>query len=449
MILDIPNRLLVGAVFVFAGLASLRALELHPDAHDDLVFEPIVPEEIGVVSLYTDGSVVRMARPREVRPDELATMQDAEHPWLVTGPTEARGPADVERVEGLLRAWARPVVSDARVLVNPRTEELAPLGLQRQDTLHLHLEREDDVEVVSVEVGMPAPGGGRYVRLEGIGPVFIADLPGLEYLTPIAQAWRRQEASDAAVAAVSSWGFEGLARYAFERVDGTWRVVEPPGLEADPEWIEALLGQVLLVPSWPRLDRLTARELDEKDLTLGPVSVWVEGADGRLELELSQHHVNPAYSWGRVKGGEPRTGTSRLAHRLQVSPHMFGRTRLLRFDPEGAATIRVTGPEGTMTLARDDAGTWTREGGAPLQPAELANVLWTLRDLRVADGTDEAAEPPGPEAWELTVEEGGAATTVRFATLADDTDLHRAQVGDRAVWLEPAVVGVWLGVWVE
>lgn len=449
MILDIPNRLLVGAVFVFAGLASLRALELHPDAHDDFVFEPIVAEEIGVISLYTEGIVVRMARPREVRPEELATMQDAEHPWLVTGPTEARGPADVERVERLLQAWARPVTSDARVLVNPRTEELAPLGLQREDTLHLHLEREDDDEIVSIEVGMPAPGGGRYVRLEGIGPVFIAELPGLEYITPFAQAWRRQEASDEAVAAVSSWGFEGRERYAFERVDGTWTVVEPPGLQADPAWIDTLLGQVLLVPSWPGLDRLTAAELEPEALTMGTVSVWVEGEEGRTEMELSQHRDNLAYSWGRVNGGDPRTGTSRLAHRLQVEPHMFGRTRLLEFEPMGPATIRVSQPEGTMTLARDDAGTWTREGGHPLRPAELANLLWTLRDLRVADGTDVADAPPAPNAWELAVEEGGATTTVRFDPLAQESGLHRAQVGDRQVWLEPNVVGVWLGVWVE
>jgi hypothetical protein len=415
MKLDLANRVLLTITLIALGLCLLHARP-RPPRVERIELSGLDPEETSRIHLRDGVTQLKVVRPSQATDLERPGLEEMKAPWVVVAPGEARGPANLDVVHGMLRAWRDPVPSVARAFPYGSLEDMARLGFDRPDTILLNVERRPDDELLSLEVGKTTRGG-RYLREEGLGDVYVARFPGAEYLTTDPTLWRDRSAHTPEALATARFGVSGrYGTYGFVREERGWHM-EEGDVPLSQEAIEHLLGDLAILHTWG-----ADNDGGEDWPASVPYSIgaWVEDQDGaRVEYEIIPTSIEggPRY---RTPAQVPRMLPGRVFANLDRDPGCRD-VRLLSGDAGGPIAYRFSRDGQTATLSRDEEGFWRYEGPLEAGAGTVANAIGVLMDLRPDARRDRPAER---EAVGLRIERlaEGESETVLIAPTIDDRD---------------------------
>ncbi|MBI4390487.1 MAG: DUF4340 domain-containing protein, partial [candidate division NC10 bacterium] len=362
--------------------------------------------------------------------------------WRLSG--AVRGRADANRVEDLLRELTGRGVKE---FVAESAADLARYGLARPAAR------------IALATGEKAPPhllllgrsdrarGGVYARRGDAGPVLLLEervaktiperLPDLRDRTLLLFAAEQVEA----VSLASQKG-----EVALERTGGTWEIVRPERLPADPKEVDRLLSDLALARAQEFLAEPGA-DLRRFGLASPGLTVTLR-EKGKEPVRLLLVRPEQGRSVAAV---EPERSVVRVEARLftDLSRGAFDLRdrRLLPFDTGEVGSLKLTGGVAPVLLEQQQ-GRWrlrSSEGGE-VKVLRILEMLDVLRDLKwtavaAEQAEDLAAYGLAPPAREITLWKGSGdfLGTLRFGRREKDRVFAQRE-RDPRVYVVPAAV---------
>jgi hypothetical protein len=228
-----------------------------------------------------------------------------------------------------------------------------------------------------------------------------------------------------------------------------WRMAEPGPVPADTREVESVLTSL----SGLEIDEVVGDNVtDLAQYGLAQprttVTATVEGAPAPLTLQLGDKTPDGGSVYAKT-GASPRVFTVAAYQESALARKPFDlRDRdVLHFKQDAAASLDVTGPEGSYSLAADGgewkilrplatrAGRWSVDG--------LVGALASLRMESVAAETADDLKPYGLDKPVRTVRIGlkdGSARTLEIGSSAGEKTFHAREAGSKQVVVIPGAV---------
>lgn len=418
--LNTTNRALLITVFLLGALLLLRLGQqamVDPSGFELPAFDP------GKVPLMSVCEPQRCA----------AFRRTEDGGWRFADESEQE-PVDQARVEQIVDAWA-PGHSTRYKVASELSGHVSPVfGTLSHTTLTLRFERENDDEIVSLEIGAEAPDGGYFVQREGDRAVYVMDIPRIDLLSPERLAWVDRDALRQGARTLEAFGIlNSHGQLDLVRDGEDWTVAVPAGVQADPRAVQRILDEVGLFATLPQMRGEDSNRAREEGMDRPRITVWT-----RKGGVVSTYHFGGDTADGQFvhvdREGAPSMflAEKRAFERLDVSADQVRDRALLDFVPVQGSTLSWRRGETSVMFSL--AEIWTGPSGPA--PETLPLALSALHPLR--EVADLAGLPAGDSDTELVLTGPEGRQMVR---VWPKTELgHPCLVDGRSAVISPRVI---------
>jgi len=238
-----------------------------------------------------------------------------------------------------------------------------------------------------------------------------------------------------------------------EKGESGWRILAPFEAPADESAVDSMLGNVEKLEAQEVVvestDDLAQYGLDAPSRT---VSVVVEGTEEPRVVEFGAKTPGDTAIYARTPpSSKVYTVATYVESSFDKKPFDLRDRDLLHVKRDDVRTMEVTGPEGSYSLARTDAGDWAFTKPLATRAGRWAvdGLLGTLENLRMDSVAAEEATDLGrfglerPDRTVSLVLKDGTARTLEIggrAGSADDGKYNAREKGSRLVAVIPGTV---------
>ncbi len=223
--------------------------------------------------------------------------------------------------------------------------------------------------------------------------------------------------------------------------DGTWTIIKPKKLQADPQAVEEFLRTLMLAKVSRVVDESGA-DLKSFGLVSPSLTVSIRLASGAQTLRLGDPGPLSSTLYA-MREGAPKVLLTTLAGRetLTKSVQDFRRKRVVQFDRDRVTRLKIATPHETVVLYKEGHGQkseWKIK--APVETAadqpEVRSLLFALEDLKAQAFLDDPNERQAKKATlgkphaTFTIHEG---ETDRLLSLFQDPRDKTAAYAETAV----------------
>ena len=382
-------------------------------------------EDLDLIKIDTEHSTIILVKEKD------------KDRWVMTAPVETE--ADPGEVESFIALALDTEIGRKLGTKSELKDSLGDYGLA-DPKLTVVLGSGDSSEALLI--GNVAPSGGEvYAMRKGDDQVFLIDEYAMEDLNKDTTTLRDKtlvafSPDDIVSLSVSR---EGTTVTVKKQADGSWLITEPFEFAADEEQIIDILdfvaeeGAVGFAP----VDASPAEHgLDPAAITL--LLVDKDGATSRLFIGKSAGDGN----YWAMREGRPSIFMvpENVKNKLTVSADFIMNRSLFAMSVPDVTSIKVTGPDGAISIVRDGDG-WkiTRPEAAKGDRNAINLLLGSLREAKLSEIVQKPAKDPGRYGLDkptltvtVTVKEGDKERTsvVKLARGAGETSYGYLSSGD-------------------